>query len=154
MLCDECVERVRADGPWQVRRPLAAAARRGALIARHPELTTVNDTPAVVQLRGRADDRLVEIRLRIKLRRYSDERYIFHVEYPPSAPVLTAAGSALPGTLPGLLWWDSPTLTRTEVRWLRVAFRHLGKLDTMTALEHLVAVARSHDAGQPSGRGG
>lgn len=144
-LCTECADRVRADGPWQIRRPLAAVARRDALVARFPDLVTVKDTPAVLQLGGHAEGRLVEVRLRIKVREYSYERYIFHVEYALSAPPLTAADLDLPPHLVDLLSWESPKITRTEVRWLRVAFRHLGKRDTVAALERLLMVAQRHD---------
>ncbi|MGV9413558.1 hypothetical protein ACWDOP_26965 [Nocardia sp. NPDC003693] len=141
-LCVQCIERVLAGGPWRTRRPQAAAARRDALITKFPELTTVKDTPAVLQLRGHVDGLLVEIRLRIKVREYTNERYIFHVEYPAPAPLPTAAELGLPAHIADLVQWDSPKITQSEVRWLRVAFRHLGKWDTVTALECLLQVVR------------
>ncbi|MEU2255021.1 hypothetical protein ABZ540_17830 [Nocardia xishanensis] len=143
-LCLSCIERVRAAGPWQIRRAAAVSARRDALVMRFPQLETVKDTRTVVQLRGRIAGRLVEIRLRTRVRRYSDEHYIFHVEYDPSAPELTAVALGLPDDLAAQLSSEPPKTTRTEVRWLRVAFAHLGKLDTVAALEHLIAIATTH----------
>ncbi|MEV6101515.1 hypothetical protein [Nocardia sp. NPDC051981] len=140
-LCFSCIERVKAAGPWQIRRAAAVSARHDALVMQFPQLETVKDTRAVVQLRGRIAGRLVEIRLRTRVRRYSNERYIFHVEYDPSAPELTASELGLPDKLAALLSSEPPKTTRTEVRWLRVAFAHLGKLDTIAALEHLIALA-------------
>lgn len=146
-LCTVCADRVLADGPWKIRRPLAAVARRDALVARFPGLQTVKDTPAVLQLGGRAEERVVEIRLRIKVREYSYERYIFHVEYAPSAPQLTVADLDLPPHMVDLISRGVVKTTRTEVRWLRVAFRHLGKQDTVIALERLLMAAQRHDDG-------
>ncbi|WP_327141047.1 hypothetical protein [Nocardia sp. NBC_01327] len=140
-LCFSCIERVKAAGPWQIRRAAAVSARHDALIIRFPQLETVKVTRALVQLRGRVAGRLVEIRLRTRVRQDTDERYIFHVEYDPSAPELTAAELGLPGNLAAVLSWESPKTTRTEVRWLRVAFAHLGKLDVITVLDRLVAIA-------------
>ncbi|MGW0637385.1 hypothetical protein [Nocardia salmonicida] len=147
VLCTVCAERVLADGPWQIRRPLVAVARRDVLVARFPGLHTVKDTPAVLQLGGYADGRLVEVRLRIKVREYSYERYIFHVEYAPSAPQLAVADLDLPPHMVDLVSRESLKTTQTEVRWLRVAFRHLGKWDTVTALERMLIAAGRHDDG-------
>ncbi|WP_433561128.1 hypothetical protein ACQP1O_26320 [Nocardia sp. CA-151230] len=52
--------------------------------------------------------------------------------------------SGLPDKLAALLSTDPPKTTRTGVRWLRVAFAHLGKLDTVAALEHLIAIANTY----------
>ncbi|MFB8003555.1 hypothetical protein [Nocardia sp. NPDC056000] len=147
-LCTPCAERVLADGPSQIRRPRAVAARRDVLVARFPGLETVKDTPAVLQLGGSAQGRRVEVRLRIKVRELTYERYIFHVEYAPSAPLLTVPDLDLPPHMVDLVQWQSPKITQTEVRWLRVAFRHLGKWDTVTALERLLIAAQRHDDGQ------
>lgn len=136
-LCPECVARVQADGPWRQRRARAVAARRDALLARFPGLAVVRQAPAVTQLGGAVDGRRVEVRLRVTTRQDCHERYVFHVQH--DAGSLGADDLGLPDALRAQLADGSPSTTQTEVRWLRVAFRHLGRLDTVTALERLLA---------------
>lgn len=136
-LCPDCVARVQADGPWRERRARAVAARRDALLARFPELAIVREAPAVIQLGGAVDGRRVEVRLRVKTRQDCYERYVFHVQH--DVGTLGADDLGLPDDVRAQLALGSPNYTRTECRWLRVAFRHLGRLDTVTALERLLA---------------
>ncbi|MCB9568491.1 MAG: hypothetical protein H6710_14970 [Myxococcales bacterium] len=141
-LCPACVAKVKAAGPWKERRARAVAARRDALLERFPGLRVVKSTAAVTQLEGEIEGRQVEVRLRVKNREHDYDRYVFHVELDRDRDPPDAAALALPEPLAPLLATGSPTAPVTRVRWLRVAFRHLGKLDTVRALEHLVAWVR------------
>lgn len=140
--CPGCVARVKAAGPWRARRTRAAEARRDALIARFPGLAVVRAAPAVIMLAGQVDGRRVEVRLRITTRQDCYERYIFHVQHDAEHGSLGAAELGLPDALHAQLAVGSPKYTCTAVRWLRVAFGHLGKLDTITVLERLLARTR------------
>ncbi len=137
-LCPECVTTVEAAGPWRIRRLQAVEARRDALLARFPGLAVVRVAPAVTMLKGQVDGRQIEVRLRVKTRQDCYERYVFHVQHDAALGTLDAAGLGLADALRENLASDSPSYTQTEVRWLRVAFRHLGKLDTITVLEQLL----------------
>jgi hypothetical protein len=64
-LCPACVTKVKAAGPWRVRRMKAVEARRDALLARFPGLAVVRVAPAVIMLKGQVDGRQVEVRLRV-----------------------------------------------------------------------------------------
>ncbi|WP_143825712.1 hypothetical protein [Nannocystis exedens] len=139
-LCPACVARVKQAGPWRERRARAAEARRDALRARFPGLAVVRAAPAVIQLAGEIDGRRVEVRLRLTTRQDCNDRHVFHVQH--DVGTLDAASLELPEGLRSKLARGSPTYTQTAVRWLRVAFAHLGKLDTVVALEHLLARTR------------
>jgi hypothetical protein len=145
-LCPTCVATVEAAGPWRERRQRAVEARRDALLARFPGLAVVRVAPSVIMLKGQVDDRQVEVRLRVKTRQGCYERYVFHVQHDATLGTLDVAGLGLTDALRDDLASDSPTYTQTEVRWLRVAFRHLGKLDTVHVLEHLLARTRGPGA--------
>ncbi|MGV9724251.1 hypothetical protein [Nocardia beijingensis] len=64
---------------------------------------------------------------------------------PAPAPQPGAADLGLPPERRQHLVTDSPTITHTTARWLRAAFRHLDKLDTVTVLERILAVARARE---------
>ncbi|MEZ4454347.1 MAG: hypothetical protein R3B09_33145 [Nannocystaceae bacterium] len=133
-LCSACVARVQSGGPWRKRRALAIAARRDVLLERYPGLAVVRDVRSMIMLAGRIDDREVEVRLRVSARQYTGDRYIFHVEVGPAWTSVTIPDLGLPEPLRRNLSHDPPAITQTQVRWLRVAFAHLGKLDVLTAL--------------------
>lgn len=142
-LCPECVAKVKAAGPWRVRRMQAVEARRDALLARFPGLAVVRVAPAVIMLKGQVDGRQVEVRLRVTTRQDCYERYVFHVQHDAALGTLDAAGLGLSDALRENLAINSPSYSQTEVRWLRVAFGHLGKLDTITVLEQLLDRTRA-----------
>ena len=140
-LCPSCVAKVQAAGPWRERRAQAVAAREAALLARFPGLAVIRRGRSMVTLAGTVEGRRVQVRLRISAREGSSERYIFHVQ-DDSGVTLGVDDLGLPEALRSVLAHDPIGHVRTEVPWLRVAFAHLGKLDTVTALELLVARTR------------
>ena len=94
-------------------------------------------------LKGQVDGRQVEVRLRVTTRQDCYERHVFHVQHDAALGTLDAAGLRLSDALRKNLAINSPSYSQTEVRWLRVAFKHLGKLDTITVLEQLLDRTRA-----------
>lgn len=146
-LCPACVAKVEAAGPWRVRRARAVEARRDVLLERFPGLAVVRVAPAGIMLAGQVDGRKVEVRLRTTTRHDHDDRYVFHVQHDAARGSLDEAGLGLPEPLRSRLAFCSPSYTQTEVRWLRVAFRHLGRLDTVTVLARLLTL--TGEPGEP-----
>ncbi len=137
-LCERCVAKVQGAGPWRQRRAAAVAARRDLLVERYPSLRVVKETRAVTQLEGEIRGRQVEVRLRISVRKHSTDRYVFHVERGASLELPSADDLGLDPKLRENIARGSPSFTQTRARWLRVAFAHLGRLDTLAVLEALL----------------
>jgi len=139
-LCPRCVERVRSGGHWEARRATASAARAEALLARWPELVSTLRA-RTTHVEGVIAGRRVHVKLRLAARQYESERFVFLVEYRGPAAAICLAELAFEPRIAALVARDSLKVTHHGARWLRVAFAHLGKLDTVLVLERLLATA-------------
>lgn len=141
-LCPLCVQRIVDSAThWKVRRSRAVSARVEALQERFDTLAISDIGPRRVELRGEVAKRAVWLTLKIASREFEGERYIFRVQLHAPVDRLKRQAFRLSDKLSALLSPDSPKVTRTEHRWLRIAFLHLGKLDALEALESALAEA-------------
>jgi hypothetical protein len=98
---------------------------------------------------GAIDGRAVRITLKIASREGDDERYVFRVaihrfDGQKQGPI-ARTDLKLADRFRDQLSRRSPSISTDEHRWLRVAFRHLGKLDVLTVLDGLRASADALD---------
>lgn len=140
-LCPECVARVRAAGHWKMRRASANQARVDALKARFPELHVVETAPRRIALGGEIRGRAVSITLKIAARQGESERYVVRVALRVPRETVERAELAIDEGLVARLVRGSPSITVERYRWLRLAFRHLGKLDVLRVLEGMLDTA-------------
>lgn len=160
-LCPSCVATVRGAGPWRTRRAAALAARVRTLSEAHPALA-IEHAPSGkrVVMSGMIGERHVRFTLRTGTREHEDERYVFRVELlaerelgavDPSAVVFGESFAPRPSR-------GSPSVVRDDHRWLRIAFLHLGRTDTLTVVDAMLLAATALDAaslgGDARGRAG
>jgi hypothetical protein len=142
-LCPGCVERVRAAGPWKLRRARANQARVEALQERFAELSIIEAARRRVVLGGEVEGRAVRLTLKIAARQGEEERFIFRVALRSSRATVEREELGLEEELERRLSRKSPSIVVDRQRWLRLGFRHLGKLDTVRVVEAMLeATAR------------
>lgn len=142
-LCPTCVASVQGAGPWKERRAEANAARARALCEKYPGLVSTIKGK-ITHVEGRIENRAVHVRLRLGTREGDDERYIFQIEYTGPEARVKIENLLLPEKLSRVIAhrWPTPvSLMNDRGRWLRVSFKHLGKIDTLDALDALLAAA-------------
>lgn len=148
-LCPVCVTTVLAAGPWRTRRAAALAVRVRTLHERYPDLE-IEHAPSGkrVVMSGSIRDRHVRFTLRTGTREYEDERYVFRVELLRERELgaIDRSTIAFPPTFVPTPSRGSPTIVRDDHRWLRCAFLHLGRTDTLTVVDALLAAATALDA--------
>lgn len=148
-LCPACVATVRAAGPWRSRRAAALAARVRTLHEVYPDLE-IEHAPSGkrVVMSGVIGERHVRFTLRTGTREHEYERYVFRVallvehEVGPLERDVLDFGEAFAPIPSG----GSPKVTRDDHRWLRVAFLHLGRTDTLTVVDAMLVAAARLDA--------
>ncbi|MGC4091270.1 MAG: hypothetical protein QM756_26015 [Polyangiaceae bacterium] len=146
-LCRECLNVLRAFRPAKLRGVKALTARAVALSGRFPELFLGEVGAWRVQLDGATDGRSVRVSLRSSAREYCCERYAFRVALSPELTGVARHDLRLPPSLTERLCEGYPKLSRSDQHWLHIAFRRLGKLDAVHALEGLLASAKAIEGG-------
>lgn len=144
-LCPECVARVRAAGPWKIRRAKANQARVEALKERFPGLHVAETAPRRVALGGEIEGRPVSFTLKIAAREGESERYVLRVALRLPRSKIERADLAIDESLAVRLCTGSPSIIIDRCRWLRLGFRHLGKLDMLRVVEGMIATAERLD---------
>lgn len=142
-LCSSCVCKVKQGGHWKKRRLNAVRSRTNVLLETYPDLKVVKSTDVVSQLEGVIDNRLVEVRLRVKER--DGERFIFHVEHLGGQDTSPIESFRFPDPINSFVHGKSPRFTRTKQEWIRIGFRHLGRLDVLTVIECMLELAVKND---------
>ena len=135
-LCPECVKVVKNAGHWKERRRLALESRKKILLEHYPYLKIARETSNAVLLEGVIATLNVEIRLRVKERK--SERYIFHIEYIGESKKIEISDFEFPPHIAECASFSSPTITVTSNKWLRIGFKHLGKLDVLSVVEQML----------------
>lgn len=149
-LCPNCVAAVQEAGPWKSRRAAALDERVRTLLERHPQLVREHAPSGKrVVMSGKIGDREVRFTLKIASRQYDDERYVFRVALHgerENGPLDPATVVFPEGFAPSMSR-GSPCVVRDDHRWLRVAFLHLGRTDTLTVVDSMLVAAATLDAG-------
>ena len=148
VLCTDCTAMVQAAGPWKLRRASANAARAATLIEHFPSLSSRIDA-RTTHVEGHVAGRAVHVRLRLAPRAFENERYVFHVGY--RGPIESVAHEALhlDPRFADKMVPASLKVTHDRGRWLRVAWLHLGRLDTVRVLENLLEATARLERGLP-----
>ena len=144
-LCPACVARVRASGPWKLRRARANQARVEALQEHFTGLRVVETARRRVVLGGEVAGRPVWLTLKIAAREGEDERFVFRLALRSKRETVEREELELDERLQDQLSRKSPSIAVDRHRWLRLGFRHLGKLDTIRVVEGMVSTAENLD---------
>jgi hypothetical protein len=144
-LCPTCMAQVQAAGHWKIRRAQANQARVDALMERFPQLSVTETAPRRIVVGGEIAERSVRITLKIAARQGESERYVFRVSLRSARKTVERSELAMDEDLIARLVFGSPTISIERIRWLRLGFLHLGKLDVLRVLEGMINTAEKFD---------
>jgi len=141
-LCDRCVRNVLAAGSAPVRRARTTQARVDVVLAAYPDLIIEERARRRVTIGGSILGRPVRFTFRDSAREGESERFVLRAAFAGERGIdksdLRLFSSLIERLAPG-----SPSIATEDFRHVRIAFRHLGRRDTLHAIDGLIASVAS-----------